>query len=66
MLPAFYGTKRAAASALDALYLPEALLCYGLRVLAGYHRYAHYLNGNVSTLNVFVLPGCGSCCKHWC
>jgi len=53
-LPDFYGTKGAAATALDALYLPEALLGYalllgyGLRVLAGYRRYARYLNDNFS------------------
>jgi AraC-like DNA-binding protein len=53
-LPGFYGTKGAAATALDGLYLPEALLGYalllgyGLRVLADYRRYARYLNDNFS------------------
>ena len=53
-LPDFYGTKGAAATALDTLYLPEALLGYalllgyGLRVLADYRRYARYLNDNFS------------------
>ena len=53
-LPDFYGTKGAAATALDTLYLPESLLGYalllgyGLRVLADYRRYARYLNDNFS------------------
>ncbi|RZK61082.1 MAG: AraC family transcriptional regulator [Hymenobacter sp.] len=54
ILPDFYGTKGAAATALDAVYLPEALLGYalllgyGLRVLADYRRYARYLTDNFS------------------
>jgi AraC-like DNA-binding protein len=53
-LPDFYGTKGAAATALDGLYLSEALLGYalllgyGLRVLADYRRYARYLTDNFS------------------
>lgn len=53
-LPDFFGTKGAAATALDGLYLPEALLGYalllgyGLRVLAEYRRYRRYLNDNLS------------------
>ncbi|MGI4874273.1 MAG: helix-turn-helix domain-containing protein [Janthinobacterium lividum] len=53
-LPDFYGTKGAAASAFDGLYLPELLLGYalllgyGLRLLADYRRYRHYLNDNFS------------------
>ncbi|MVN74745.1 helix-turn-helix domain-containing protein [Hymenobacter sp. HMF4947] len=53
-LPDFYGTKGAAATALDNWYLPEALLGYalllgyGLRMLAEYRRYRHYLNNNFS------------------
>lgn len=54
VLPDFFGTKGAAATALDGLYFPEALLGYalllgyGLRVLADYRRYRHYLNDNFS------------------
>jgi AraC-like DNA-binding protein len=54
MLPDFYGTKGAAATALDELYFPEALLGYalllgyGLRVLADYRRYRRYLDDNFS------------------
>ena len=53
-LPDFYGTKGAAATALDTLALPEALLGYalllgyGLRMLADYRRYRRYLNDNFS------------------
>ncbi|MGI4863549.1 MAG: helix-turn-helix domain-containing protein [Janthinobacterium lividum] len=54
VLPDFYGTKGAAATALDTFYLPESLLGYALllgyvlRVLADYRRYARYLNDNFS------------------
>ncbi len=54
VLPDFFGTKGAAATALDGLYFPEALLGYalllgyGLRVLADYRRYRRYLNDNFS------------------
>lgn len=53
-LPDFYGTKGAAASALDQLALPLTLLGhalligYGLRTLADYRRYRRYLNDNFS------------------
>jgi AraC-like DNA-binding protein len=53
-LPDFYGTKGHAATALDELALPGALLSsalllgYGLRLLADYRRYARYLNDNFS------------------
>ena len=53
-LPDFYGTKGAAATALDATALPAALLSSalllgnGLRLLADYRRYARYLNDNFS------------------
>ena len=53
-LPEFYGTKGTAATARDALYLPLALLgygllvAYGLRMLADYRRYRRYLDDNFS------------------
>ena len=53
-LPDFFGTKGPAATALDETALPAALLSsalllgYGLRVLADYRRYRHYLNDNFS------------------
>ena len=53
-LPDFFGTKGFGATALDATALPAALLSsalllyYGLRVLADYRRYRHYLNDNFS------------------
>lgn len=53
-LPDFFGTKGPGATALDELALTEALLgsalllLYGLRVLADYCRYRHYLNDNFS------------------
>lgn len=48
VLPDFFGTKGAAATALDGPYFPEALLGYGLWVLADYRRYRRYLNDNFS------------------
>ena len=53
-LPDFFGTKGPGATALDATALPAALLGsalllgYGLRLLADYRRYRHYLNDNFS------------------
>lgn len=53
-LPDFFGTKGAGATALDETALPAALLGsalllgYGLRLVADYRRYAHYLNDNFS------------------
>ena len=53
-LPDFFGTKGAAATALDALALPLALLShglllgYGLRMWAEYRRYRRYLDDNFS------------------
>jgi AraC-like DNA-binding protein len=53
-LPDFFGTKGAAATALDETALPAALLSsalllgYGLRLLADYRRYRYYLNDNFS------------------
>ncbi|MDO7886521.1 helix-turn-helix domain-containing protein [Hymenobacter cheonanensis] len=53
-LPDFYGTKGAAATWRDTLFAPlnwlavALLVGYGLRMLADYRRYAHYLNDNFS------------------
>ncbi|MBF9143782.1 helix-turn-helix transcriptional regulator [Hymenobacter properus] len=53
-LPDFFGTKGAGATLLDETALPAALLSsalllgYGLRLLADYRRYRHYLNDNFS------------------
>ena len=50
----FFGTKGAGSTALDATALPAALLSsalllgYGLRLLADYRRYRHYLDDNFS------------------
>ncbi|WP_223650518.1 helix-turn-helix transcriptional regulator [Hymenobacter psoromatis] len=53
-LPDFFGTKGAAATWRDALFEPlnwlgvALLVAYGLRMLADYRRYAHYLDDNFS------------------
>ncbi|OGX91358.1 hypothetical protein [Hymenobacter coccineus] len=53
-LPDFFGTKGAAATALDGLALPLALIShglllgYGLRMWAEYRRYRRYLDDNFS------------------
>ena len=53
-LPDFFGTKGAAATWRDGLFEPlnwlgvALLMAYGLRMLADYRRYAHYLNDNFS------------------
>ena len=50
----FFGTKGAGSTALDVTALPAALLSsalllgYGLRLLADYRRYRHYLDDNFS------------------